>query len=158
MKIGNANAAISREKSMQREKHEKEGAPMAELRDPEVYIPQFLKIRTKRGALAPLRPKRAQQMLLDTIKRERAAGRPPRILILKARQLGLSTITEGVMFHSSVTGKLVQTLIVAHRDDSTTKLFRMNKLFYDCLPPRLQPMCKHSNAKELVFENPAEPG
>ncbi len=154
MKIGNANAAISREKSMQREKHEKEGAPMADLRDPEVYIPQFLKIRTKRGALAPLRPKRAQQMLLDTIKRERAAGRPPRVLILKARQLGLSTITEGVMFHSSVTGKLVQTLIVAHRDDSTTKLFRMNKLFYDCLPPRLQPMCKHSNAKELVFENP----
>ena len=124
------------------------------LRDMSAYIPQFLKIRTKSGALAPLRPKPAQQMLLDIIRRERAAGRPPRILILKARQLGLSTITEGVMFHDSVTGKLVQTLIVAHRDDSTTKLFRMNKLFYDCLPRKLQPMCKHSNAKELVFENP----
>ena len=124
------------------------------LRDMSAYIPQFLKIRTKSGALAPLRPKPAQQMLLDIIRRERAAGRPPRILILKARQLGLSTITVGVMFHDSVTGKLVQTLIVAHRDDSTTKLFRMNKLFYDCLPRKLQPMCKHSNAKELVFENP----
>ncbi len=63
------------------------------------------------------------------------------------------------MFHDSATRKLVQTLIVAHRDDSTTKLFRMNKLFFDYLPPKLQPMCKHSNAKELVFENPTrDPG
>lgn len=124
------------------------------LRDPEAYIPKFLKIRTKEGKITALRPKPAQQMLLDAVKRERAAGRPPRILILKARQLGLSTITEGIMFQDSATRKLVQTLIVAHRDDSTTKLFRMNKLFFDYLPHQLQPMCKHSNAKELVFENP----
>lgn len=127
---------------------------MTGLRDPEVYIPKFLKIRTKEGKITALRPKPAQQMLLDAVKRERAAGRPPRILILKARQLGLSTITEGIMFQDSATRKLVQTLIVAHRDDSTTKLFRMNKLFFDYLPRQLQPMCKHSNAKELVFENP----
>ena len=127
---------------------------MTGLRDPEVYIPKFLKIRTKEGKIAALRPKPAQQMLLDLVKREREAGRPPRILILKARQLGLSTITEGMMFEDSATRKLVQTLIVAHRDDSTTKLFRMNKLFFDYLPRQLQPMCKHSNAKELVFENP----
>lgn len=125
-----------------------------DLRDPEVYIPKFLKIRTKEGKITALRPKPAQQMLLDAVKREREAGRPPRILILKARQLGLSTITEGMMFQDSATRKLVQTLIVAHRDDSTTKLFRMNKLFFDYLPRKLQPMCKHSNAKELVFENP----
>ncbi len=132
---------------------------MTGLRDPEVYIPKFLKIRTKEGKITALRPKPAQQMLLDAVKREREAGRPPRILILKARQLGLSTITEGIMFQDSATRKLVQTLIVAHRDDSTTKLFRMNKLFFDYLPPKLQPMCKHSNAKELVFENPTrDPG
>lgn len=125
-----------------------------DLRDPEVYIPKFLKIRTKEGKITALRPKPAQQMLLDAVKREREAGRPPRILILKARQLGLSTITEGMMFQDSATRRLVQTLIVAHRDDSTTKLFRMNKLFFDYLPRKLQPMCKHSNAKELVFENP----
>lgn len=127
---------------------------MTGLRDPEVYIPKFLKIRTKEGKITALRPKPAQQMLLDAVKREWEAGRPPRILILKARQLGLSTITEGIMFQDSATRKLVQTLIVAHRDDSTTKLFRMNKLFFDYLPRQLQPMCKHSNAKELVFENP----
>lgn len=125
-----------------------------DLRDPEVYIPKFLKIRTKEGKITALRPKPAQQMLLDAVKQEREAGRPPRILILKARQLGLSTITEGMMFQDSATRRLVQTLIVAHRDDSTTKLFRMNKLFFDYLPRKLQPMCKHSNAKELVFENP----
>lgn len=130
-----------------------------DIRKAEVYIPKYLKIRTKEGRITALRPKPAQQMLLDLVKQEREAGRPPRILVLKARQLGLSTVTEGMMFHDSVTRKLVQTLIVAHRDDSTTKLFRMNKLFFDYLPPKLQPMCKHSNAKELVFENPTrDPG
>lgn len=54
---------------------------MTGLRDPEVYIPKFLKIRTKEGKIAALRPKPAQQMLLDLVKREREAGRPPRILI-----------------------------------------------------------------------------
>ncbi len=132
---------------------------MMGLKEPNEYLPKFLKIRTKTGKLAPLRPKPAQQMVLDAIREERAAGRPPRLLVLKARQEGISTVTEGVMFHDAVTRKLVQTLIVAHRDDSTRKLFRMNQLFYDHLPRQLQPMRKHSNAQELVFENPTrDPG
>ena len=58
------------------------------------------------------------------------------------------------MFQDSATRPMVNTLIVAHRDDSTAALFNMNKLFYDYLPAKLQPMKKASNAKELVFENP----
>lgn len=127
---------------------------MGGLRDPSEYLPKYLKIRTKTGRIAALRPKPAQQLVLNAIREEREAGRPPRILVLKARQEGISTVTEGVMFHDAVTRKLVQTLIVAHRDDSTRKLFRMNQLFYDYLPRQLQPMRKHSNAQELVFENP----
>ena len=50
---------------------------MTGLRDPEVYIPKFLKIRTKEGKITALRPKPAQQMLLDAVKREREAGTTP---------------------------------------------------------------------------------
>ncbi len=48
-----------------------------DIRDPEVYIPKYLKIRTKEGRITALRPKPAQQMLLDLVEQERAAGRPP---------------------------------------------------------------------------------
>lgn len=124
------------------------------LRDVDTYLKRHLVIRTKKGTLSHLIPKPAQQLVLDAIREERAAGRPPRLLILKARQEGISTLTEGVMFHDTVTRRLVQTLIVAHREDSTRKLFRMNQLFFDYLPRKLQPLRKHSNAQELVFENP----
>lgn len=58
------------------------------------------------------------------------------------------------MFQDAATRPMVSTLIVAHRAESTATLFKMNKLFFDCLPPALQPMRKASNAKELLFENP----
>ena len=58
------------------------------------------------------------------------------------------------MFQDTVTRPNVKTLIVAHDSGATGNLFKMNKLFYDCLPRRMQPMRKNSNAKELVFENP----
>ena len=96
----------------------------------------------------------AQENLYGVIREEHQAGRPVRIIVLKGRQEGISTETEALMFQDAATRPLVNTLIMAHRDEATSNLFRMNKLFYDCLPSWLKPMRKNSNAKELVFENP----
>ena len=60
------------------------------------------------------------------------------------------------MFQDAATRPNVKTLIVAHNSDATSNLFKMNKLFYDCLPRRVQPMRKNSNARELTFENPTK--
>ena len=124
------------------------------LKVPLNYIENFLTIRTKQGRLQKLLMKPAQRKLYDAIKAEHDAGRPVRILILKARQLGFSTLIEAMFFQDAATRFLVKTLIVAHEEDSTTNLFRMNKLFYDNLPAPLKPMRKNSNAQEIVFENP----
>ena len=124
------------------------------LRDGLFYVENFLFIRTKDQKLVRLRMKPAQQRLYDIIQGERAAGKPVRIVILKARQLGFSTVIEGLYFHDTATRPLVETLIIAHTSDSTNKLFRMNKLFFDKLPEMLRPMRKNSNAREIVFENP----
>lgn len=124
------------------------------LRDGLFYVENFISIRTKDQKLVKLRMKPAQRKLYDIIEAERAAGRPVRIVILKARQLGFSTVIEALFFHDTATRRLVETLIMAHSSDATTKLFRMNKLFYDALPAALRPMRKNSNAREIVFENP----
>ena len=126
------------------------------LKNPRWYIEHFLCIRTKKGKLARLVMKPAQQRLYEVMKREHDAGRPVRIVILKARQLGFSTVTEAVFFHDSATRPLVRTLIAAHREDATANLFKMNKIFYDNLPAALKPMRKNSNAQEIVFENPTK--
>lgn len=124
------------------------------LRDGLFYVENFLFIRTKDQKLVRLQMKPAQRRLFDIIEAERVAGRPVRIVILKARQLGFSTVIEGLYFHDTATRPLVETLIIAHTSDSTNKLFRMNKLFFDKLPEMLRPMRKNSNAREIVFENP----
>lgn len=124
------------------------------IRNPKEYCENFIKIRDKKQKLVQLKFKPAQNNLYEAIKAEISAGRPPRMLVLKGRQEGVSTLTEALMFQDSATRPMVNTLIVAHRDDSTEALFNMNKLFYDELPRKLQPMRKNSNAKELVFENP----
>ena len=124
------------------------------IRNPREYCENVIWIRDKRQKLVQLKFKPAQTTLYEAIKKELQEGRPPRIIVLKGRQQGISTITEALMFQDSATRPMVNTLIVAHRDDSTAALFNMNKLFYDYLPAKLQPMKKASNAKELVFENP----
>ena len=124
------------------------------IRNPKEYCENYLYIRDKKQRLVKLKFKPAQENLYRIIKEEHQAGRPVRLIVLKGRQEGISTATEAVMFHDSATRPMVNTLIVAHQDKATSALFRMNKLFFDCLPKALQPMRKNSNAKELVFENP----
>ena len=120
------------------------------------YIESCLKIKTKSGTVVPFRLNDAQRKLYAVAKKQQDAGKPVRLIILKARQLGFSTLTEGLIFHACATRRNVNALIVAHREDATANLFRMSKLFYDELPAPVKPMLRASNAQELVFENPSK--
>ena len=120
----------------------------------EEYIESCLKIRTKSGEVIPFRLNAAQKKLYQKARAQQEKGRGVRIIILKARQLGFSTLTEALIFHACATRPNTNALIVTHRDDATANLFRMSKLFYDELPEPVRPMLKASNAQELVFENP----
>lgn len=120
------------------------------------YIENCLKIKTKSGTVVPFRLNDAQKKLYAVAKKQQDAGKPVRLIILKARQLGFSTLTEGLIFHACATRRNVNALIVAHREDATANLFRMSKLFYDELPAPVKPMLRASNAQELVFENPSK--
>jgi len=124
------------------------------IRNPKIYCENFLKIIDKKQRMVPLKLKPAQEKLYEILREEHEKGKPVRIVILKGRQMGCSTMIEGVFFADSATSELASTLIMAHDDDATKHLFHMNKLFYDELPDALKPMRKNSNAQELVFENP----
>jgi hypothetical protein len=120
------------------------------------YAPKLLKIRTKDGKLTDFKLNTMQRKIDATIERLRAEDKPVRIIILKYRQGGASTYTEGRIFHSTTMNHLTNSLIVAHEEDASTNLFSMSKLFYEQLPNELKPMKKASNAKELIFENPTQ--
>lgn len=126
------------------------------LRNAGAYIQRFLKIRTKAGKLVPLRFNPPQKKLYEAVAEQARAGRPIRLIILKARQMGFSTMTGGLIFHRTATRELVESLVVAHQEDATANLFSMYRLFYEELPAEIQPLKKASNAQEILFENPTK--
>ena len=81
------------------------------VRNPRSYIEHFLWIRDKRSQLIPLRLKPAQERLYNVMREEHAAGRPVRLVILKARQLGFSTMIEACFFQDAATRPMVRTRV-----------------------------------------------
>ena len=117
------------------------------------YIEKYIKIRDKSGRIIDFKLNEPQKRLYDTIKKLKEEGKPVRIVILKARQLGFSTETEAILFKETATRFNVNTGIITHQDKSTKNLFGMSKLMYDCLPESMKPKKKASNAQELIFDN-----
>ena len=117
------------------------------------YIEEFLKIKTKDSEIIPFKLNKPQLKLYDLLKRQSEAGKPQRVIILKARQMGFSTLTEAILFKRTATKANVNSGIIAHKDDATTNLFNMSKLFLEELPEQLKPKTKASNAKEIIFDD-----
>lgn len=81
---------------------------------------------------------------------------PIRLVILKSRQEGISTLTEALILHDSATKQYRKSQIISHDPKSTKALFEMSKFFYDNLDPAIKPLQRYNNTKTLVFENPDE--
>lgn len=119
----------------------------------EFYMENYLKIRTKDGQLVNFKLNKAQKKCLNVIHDLKKKNKPIRIVWLKARQLGISTFSEGLIFHDTANNPFKNSLIIAHEDKATQNLFSMSKLFYEELPPVIRPMKKYSNEQALTFEN-----
>lgn len=128
---------------------------MIDIFDDRQYIENFCRIKNKAGEVVPLKLNSAQQKLQEIIDRLEREGKPIRLIILKARQLGFSTFIEAQMVKRCCTQRNRTGLVVAHREDATSNLFRMTKLYVDELPKPVRPMVRASNAQELLFENPS---
>lgn len=117
-----------------------------------LYIENYLKIKTKDSEAVPLKNwHTAQLKVYETIAECAKNKRPARLIILKARQLGISTITEAIIFKKTATKKHVNSAIIAHKEEATTNLFNMFKFYKDNLPDALRPQTLASNAKEVIF-------
>lgn len=117
------------------------------------YIEEFLKIKDKNSRIIQFKLNEPQNKLYNTIRECKKEHKPVRILILKARQMGFSTLTEAILFKEVVTKHNVSAGIIAHIEEATTNLYTMSKLYYQELPDAIKPQVLNSNAKELIFNN-----
>ena len=116
------------------------------------YIERYEMIRNKLGKIVPLVLNDPQEKLYNALAEQYRAGKPMRAIVLKARQEGISTLTEGMIFKRAATMANHKAVIVAHTEASTKSLFEMSKLFYDELPSDIKPDTRSSNAYEIAFD------
>jgi hypothetical protein len=116
------------------------------------YAKAAMKIRTKEGEIKPLVLNAAQQILQKAIDEEMATRGFVRIIILKARQQGLSTCVGGHLYFSVSQNRARKAMVVTHNADSTRALFDMTKRFHENCPDALRPTTKYSSRRELSFD------
>jgi len=92
-----------------------------------------LKIVLANTAVVPLASvlNEPQLHLLATIGEIVKANRPVRIVVLKARQLGLSTVIEAVLFLLSLSLPRMNSLVISHDKDSARHLKGMTDHYWD---------------------------
>ncbi len=117
------------------------------------YIEDNYKIKDKSGNLIPLKFNHAQQEVYDIIKKD-YGHKPVRIIILKARQLGISTFTEAITTYLATNQPNTDAVILAHINESASKIYEMTQLFINELPEGLKPKQKYQNRKMLMFDDP----
>ena len=107
---------------------------------------KLLLVRTREGWTAPLRANAAQMAF------ERRRGRQN--IVLKARQMGITTWTAGRFFLKTITRPGTLTLQVAHTREAAEEIFRIVHRFVDWLPEELREgslRTGRSNVRQVVF-------
>ena len=114
---------------------------------------KYLTIKTKAGELKRLELNTVQKRLLAKIRDIERRGKPVRLWVLKARQAGISTLIEAILYADTSQREATNSLVLADDIDGANYLFGMQKLFHERLYPHLRPQIKHSNEKKLEFEH-----
>ena len=81
-----------------------------------------------------------QRRINKAIVDARKGGIPPRIISLKARQPGVSTYAESQVMATALSKPHTTSLIVAHIDEASSKLYEKCLLMLDRLPRELRPL------------------
>jgi hypothetical protein len=117
------------------------------LSDPYLFISR-LKIINKDGKIVKLSPNEEQMQIIE------ALDSGDDILILKARQIGSSTITAAYFFWKIYTSSdPVNFAILSHKLASSKHLLKMHQTFYDNLPVALKKPLSVQNTTEIRFKD-----
>lgn len=111
----------------------------------------FLKIKVKEGDIIELRLNSVQEIIVGVIKKLQKEKKPVRLLILKARQVGTSTVVEGIIYGYVTQREGINAMVIADDIKGANYIFDMQKIFYEGVESHLKPKIKHSNEKKLEF-------
>lgn len=119
-------------------------------RDLQVFCAHCLQLADKKGRTVAFHWNASQRELHAQLQAQRAQTGKVRALVLKGRQMGISTYVAARFYHATTMNFGRRTLIVAHQQKSTNNLFDMVKRYHRNNPMPVS--TANSNAIELVFD------
>lgn len=118
-----------------------------------LFCTKNLYITNKKGELVKLIPNEAQKLLVQGVIDDLFKGRPVRYIVLKARQLGLSTIIEALCYWWTATHPYVNSAIAAHDSDAAQNIYKMFQRYYENTNRVFRPQSKYYTQNDLTFDN-----
>ena len=119
------------------------------------WFANHLQIMDTEDRIVPLVCNAEQMILLYWVGMQIAAGVPIRIMVLKARRLGISTAVTALLTMWVVTRQNYRAFAAAHDASGTETLWEMGKLFRDSLVgTALDRPTDFSNTKAIVYGKP----
>lgn len=120
--------------------------------DLEFFASERLKIRPKAGSLAPFLFNPAQRELHRRLEEQKAKTGRVRAIVLKARQMGISTYVAARYYKSTTGNPGLRTQIIGHEKPASRNLFNLVKRFHDNMPDADRQSTGTSNAEEMIFD------
>lgn len=130
--------------------------------DDAFYAENCLKIVDQYEQEVSIRLKQAQKRLVAIKAAQERAKVPVRIIVLKARKEGISTIVQGISLKRTTQRQNHRAQVIAHDSDTSEEIFGMGEFMYDHLPDETiaglrikPPVSRQSTGQEITFGEPS---
>src|SRR5262245_61765186 len=100
----------------------------------EYFAEQRLKVRPKSGGLQPFMFKEAQRRLHAILEKQKRETGRVRAVILKGRQMGVSTYVAARFYRHVTTHPGLRCSIIAHEAPASRNLYGIVKRYHDAMP------------------------
>lgn len=115
--------------------------------DPKWYLENLVKIKGKTPGLIPFIFTEAQKDFANTFRKHN------RMICLKARQMGFSTLVSGLLYHNTITIPGTTTALIGYNSELTSELLDKIKTFIRSTPESLRPEIQYNSKFEISFPN-----
>lgn len=128
-------------------------------RSPKKFIEQMLSVSPLEGGeIVPFILNPGQNRVIEVVERQLTENRPVRVIVLKSRRQGISTLGEALIYWATSMFPYRNGMVVAHKKQNTSEIFRIARLFWDTDirqrlgPYNLRPEVLNSNEMAIRFD------
>lgn len=118
------------------------------------FLCNYFFIKTKQAGLIPMYPLwDSQQILLEAIDKKWRAKQAVWFMVLKARQLGITSVVEGIILALTIFNKNWSSLLLADEPSQTEYIFEMSRNGYELLPWWMRPEKRYDvKGHHMIFD------